>query len=119
MKVDTVSNGKGTLFRGRIKTQLVIDNWHISTVNYYEAFYNLMKDPQMFDLMVDIKKNGIKEPIVLGTGGFILEGRHRFIIVDVLGIPEVPYIFEDKPPNLAELERLLVNFSVVEEDYRS
>ncbi len=110
---------KGTLFTGRIRTQLVIDNWKISTVRYYEAFYKLMKDPQMFDLMVDIKENGIKEPIVLGTGGFILEGRHRFIIADVLGIPEIPYIFEDKPPNLAELERLLLEFSVIEKDYRT
>ncbi len=114
-----MSNGKETLFKGRIQTQLVLDNWNISTVNYYQAFYNLMKDKQVLGLMNDIKKNGIIEPIVLGTGGFILEGRHRFCIADALGIDEIPYIFEDKPPDLGELKKLLLNFSTIEVDYRS
>ncbi len=113
-----MSNGKETLFRGRIQTQIVLNHWHISTVSYYEAFYKLMKDPQMLNLMIDIKKNGVVEPIVLGTGGFILEGRHRFCIADALGIDEIPYIFENKPPALKELEILLLEFSTIEEDYR-
>lgn len=107
-----------TLFKGKIQTQLVLDNWKISTIRYYEAFYNLMKDKQMLGLMNDIKKNGIIEPIVLGTGGFILEGRHRFCIADILGIKEIPYIFEDKPPDLKELKELLLNFSTIEVDCR-
>lgn len=113
-----MSNKLHTLFKGKIRTQLVVDNWHISTVNYYQAFYNLMKDQQMLGLINDIKKNGIIEPIVLGTGGFILEGRHRFCIADMLGIDEIPFIFEDKPPDLGELKRLLLEFATIEVDYR-
>jgi hypothetical protein len=107
-----------TICEGTISFSLVKRNWKVSTIPYWEGFYWLMRDKQVVDLINDIRENGIKEPIVLGTGGFILEGRHRFCIADMLRIEEIPFIFEDKPPDLKELDRIIFNHAKIEKDYR-
>ncbi len=89
-----------TIFKGKIRTELVLDHWKVSTVKYCQAFYNLMKDKQMLDLMNDIKKNGQKEPGIIqiqrkgaNVGVLLGEGNHRLAIAIKLNIPKMTIRF--------------------------
>lgn len=107
-----------TKLEGTIPFRIVKRLWKVSPIPYEEAFYWLMKDEQTLDLINDIKANGIKEPIVLGSGGFILEGRHRYCVADFLGIKRIPFIFEDKQVYLKDLEDAILYNAKIEKDYR-
>jgi hypothetical protein len=41
-------------------------------------------------LLEDIKQNGIREPILLGTDGRVWDGHHRIYCASILGIRMIP-----------------------------
>jgi len=45
---------------------------------------------EISELMFQIRKDGIKEPILLGPDRRIWDGHHRLLCARVLGIKEVP-----------------------------
>jgi hypothetical protein len=38
-----------------------------------------------FNMMIDVKENGIKDPLIINRAGVLLDGGHRFAILDALG----------------------------------
>lgn len=60
----------------------------------YEELYERSYQHQLTD---DIRKNGIKEPVLLGNDGRIWDGHHRICAAMHLGITEIPIEFSGEP----------------------
>lgn len=50
--------------------------------------------PKMADLIEDIAKNGVQEPVSLGDDGRVWDGHHRILACKILGLRLVPVRFE-------------------------
>ena len=59
----------------------------------FANLFPLMSENDMNKLIKDIRQNGMKENITL-LGGDILDGRNRYIAMDVLGIDPKPFCVE-------------------------
>lgn len=51
------------------------------------------------NLKADIRKNGMKKPIVI-VNGRVFDGAHRLAAAEDLGLKEVPVVYESKPPEV-------------------
>lgn len=100
-------------FRGTIPFKIVKRYWRISNENYHEVFYYFMTEPKTLELIEDVKKYGMKEPIVLNSDGLVIEGRHRYCVADLLNLQEVPFIYEEKP-----LNNVIQEFATILEEYK-
>lgn len=51
----------------------------------------------MADLVADIARNGIREPVLLGDDGRVWDGHHRIAAAIHLFLTEVPVVFHARP----------------------
>lgn len=51
----------------------------------------IWKEHSTQDLLIDIRDNGIREPVILGDDGRVWEGHHRICIAWWLSLSEIPY----------------------------
>lgn len=99
-------------FTGIIPFKIVKNYWRISNENYHEVFYTFMVERKTLKLIEDIKKYGMKEPIILNSDGVVLEGRHRYCVADLLHLQKVPFVYEEKP-----LNSIIQEFAIKLEEY--
>lgn len=47
------------------------------------------------DLLRDVRENGFKHPIILGTDGRVWDGHHRLLVARILNVKDIPCIRAD------------------------
>lgn len=71
------------------------DHW-----TWNDEFHELTNDPahaeRLQDLIADIKANGIKEPVVIGTDNRCWDGHHRVVAAIHLGMKWVPVVYANR-----------------------
>jgi hypothetical protein len=68
-------------------------------------------DPTVLDLAESIRKNGIREPIVISRDGDILSGHRRYVAAKLAGLTEIPCRVEDISHDDPKFLPLLVEFN--------
>src|SRR3990167_5126516 len=62
------------------------------------AFENLVPRPgakEVSELRIDIKKHGVRVPIIVNSTGTLIDGHTRLKIAKELGLPDLPSIVQD------------------------
>jgi len=82
-------------------------------------YNNNRQDPHHFDLLLrSMRTDGFTQPIVvLRESNQIVDGEHRWLAANELGITEVPVVFVDMTPEQARIATLRHNRARGEEDY--
>lgn len=60
------------------------------------AYLRTFDHRRIADLTASIARDGIKEPIILGRDGVVLDGNHRLAVAESLDWREVPVRLEDR-----------------------
>jgi hypothetical protein len=68
-------------------------------------------DPSIRDLAIDIKRNGILEPLVITKDKFILSGHRRYVAARLAGLTQVPCRVADITSDDPRLPQLLASYN--------